>query len=285
MANLQQYPIWIDGYRLDTLAHSIETRSGRFNIPERRGESLVLPGRDGSLYRPNKRWESGLWSLSMWCADTNADGVPGSYEQFMANYEILVALFTRNDGLLHVRKQVKLSPVIEREAYMEVVGAITPDVSGHSHPLAKFSVGLEINGVFWQDLADVVWSQASAVSGTTYNLTPFAGANAPMTELVIEVIGPANNPKLTDVKTGHYVQLNHTLLGTETWVLNASTWSSMISTTNKIGQTQYSGGFSPRLFGLSPGVLSADPQLRFDATGGVTTATTIEVTGRRKYFT
>lgn len=280
MVNLQQYPVWVDGVRLDTLAYSIETRNGRFNVPAMRGENLELAGRDGRLYVPNKRLEPGLLSLSMWCSDTDADGGNPGYEQFLQNYDTLIALFMRNNSMLHVRKQVA-SDGTERESYAEVSGAIAPDISGsHAHPVAKFTIGLELPGVFWQDTTDVVWSQTGAVSGTVYSPTGFGGGNAPMMDLAIEVTGPANNPRLVDGSTGHYVQLNHSLLGTEVWALNSGAWTSGIGATNMIGQTQYSGAFSPRLFGLSAG-----SQLRFEATGGITSATAIEVTGRRKYFT
>lgn len=57
----------IDGFDLRGQAFGVATRTGRYSMPTKRGENLVIPGASGSRFAPNKPFEEGIGALSVWC--------------------------------------------------------------------------------------------------------------------------------------------------------------------------------------------------------------------------
>lgn len=287
------WPITVDGIRLDTLAWNVESLSGRDLVPDLRGSNVQVPSRHGSIFAPGKKYDDGKLILKMWVAGCDgAGGVPtNSYNEFRLNMDKLKALFGKRSGLLDVRKKDGAGGT--RQAYCEMASGFDPDVFG-VNPTGRFTVELDIPAVFWQDLTDVNHDDTT-VNATSNDmlLTSFVGATAPMEELWIVVDGPVNNPKITDSATGHYVMLDDTLGSGEQWVVNTTTWSSKVGSsiafttggTNAILDTISVGQHNPRYFALSPSQdIEVGPAINFSNTGGTSAATRIRVRGKRKYL-
>ena len=64
----------VNGLSLHTVAIGVETKTGRLNVPGLRGTNLVVPGRSGSIWTPNKPFEEGRVVLSMFILGCDDDG-------------------------------------------------------------------------------------------------------------------------------------------------------------------------------------------------------------------
>ena len=98
----------IDDIPLSTLAFNISNRSAAWKVPGKRGDNLVIPGRNGSQWVPNKPFEPGQLSLSMWAIGSDEDGnLPAHGDlarQARDNLDKLTALFAQSHKLLNVVK-------------------------------------------------------------------------------------------------------------------------------------------------------------------------------------
>lgn len=294
MTNTSTHPWTVNGTRLDTLANNIETKDGWVNISGHRGANAVVPGRHGEIWTPNKRHEPGSVVLSMWVSHTDANGsLVGSdpYFQWRKNFDALVALFDSNYGLLDVRQQYGPSAVTDvRQAFCEVDAVITPEFFGNQ--FGKFKVGLLIPDVFWQDVATQDFSSpTNAGALATHSVSTLTGLTAPVEDAIVQVIGPITNPKVIDMRTGHYVQLNFTVPSGQTWEFDCDKWTSVVGTnpafagtgTNKTDVTVSSGIHDPRLFAIAPSVaLATAPTVRLEGTGNGT-LTQLKIRARRKF--
>ncbi|NYI05253.1 hypothetical protein [Allostreptomyces psammosilenae] len=282
--------ITVDGVSLDTLAWGVRTRTGLHTTPGLRGSDTPVPGRHGALWRPDKFHEPAELTLSMWVAGCLPDGTVPSDEArltlYRANLDALHRLFTTRQRLLDLRVDYG-PPVGERQAFAQVTGKIEPE---QLDPYtARFNVSLSVPGAFWQDAADSEYaSPAGVTGGAELPLEVFAGATAPLDELVYVVSGPATNPRLTDAVTGQWVQLAAALADGEDWQVDARYWTSTTGPglgfgtggSNRAGVTTH-GGPGTRLLELEPG--EGGPVLRLSASGtGATTR--VLVRGRRKYL-
>lgn len=95
----------IDDIELSTLAFNVTERSAGWKVPAKRGENLVIPGRNGAQWVPNKPFEVGSIVLSMWAVGALEDGtVPsiGAQKQVRNNLDKLTALFSQSHKLLNV---------------------------------------------------------------------------------------------------------------------------------------------------------------------------------------
>lgn len=290
MVNTSSHPWTVNGNRLDTLAHNIELKDGWVNAPGMRGANARVPGRHGELWVPNKRYEPGFAVLSMWVSHTDADGMPvgtDKYFQMRKNFDALMNIFESSYGLLDVRQQIGPSAVTDvRQALCEVTNVITPNFEGNI--FGKFKVGLEIPGVFWQDVSTQDWtSPTGAAAIATHNVTTMQGATAPMEDLQFQVYGPLTSARVTDTRTGHYIQLNEAIPSGQIWEVDTSKWTSVVGAapgfngtgTNKTAVTTAAGLHSPRLFALARG---NPPSVQLAGTG-TSALTKLVIRSRRKY--
>lgn len=291
MANTSTHPWTVNGTRLDTYAYNIREKKGWLFVPGYNSSNLEVPGRGGEIWVPGKRRDVGQVTLAMsvWGRDVN-DAPVGSdqYATWRANMDTLLALFDSTYGLLDVRQQISAS--ITRQAFCECPIAIDPEKVENWG--ADFKVLLRNPTVYWQDTADVTFtSPISAAAVALHSATQFLGATAPMEDLYLVVDGSITNPRITDERTGHYIQLNATIAAGTQWVVNTSTWSSRTGSaieftdtgTIRTDITVSDGMHLPRLFALSPASSPAvAPQIRLGGTG-TGANTRLRVRGRRKF--
>lgn len=288
MTNTSANPIAVNGVRLDTLAYNISTKSGVVHMAAIRGVSDVIPGKNGSMYSPGKRREEGRIILSMWANDTDVDGnflSSDRYANWRKNMDMLLMLFDTSLAQVTVTEQV--STTEQRMAICEVRASIDPEVLGRVY--GEFKVELIINDTFWMANAD---SEFVSPTGTTavalHSLSPFAGATAPMEDLIAIVDGPLTNPSLTDIRSGHLCRYNGALPAGQQWQVNTTTWRSVTGAgleysttggTSVTAQTVAYGLHAPRLFALSA---DAPPKVRLDGTAAAAT-TRFRLKGRKKF--
>jgi hypothetical protein len=96
----------IDDIDLSNYAYNISNRAAGWRTPGKRGDNLIIPGRHGAQWLPNKPFEQGSVSLNMWAVGANEDGtLPLSgdrRQQCRANLDKLTALFGQTSKLLSV---------------------------------------------------------------------------------------------------------------------------------------------------------------------------------------
>lgn len=231
MVNTSDRPISVDGVRLDTLAWNI-LKINRA-MAARRDRSIELPGRDGVVPSLDDDLESVQFGLEMFVMGTDADGgVPpaGRRDTLRNNLDELVHLFGKRHSLLDLRETVANG--VQRRAWAKVQDTIAPDIStvGGS---GEFTVSLVLPYGVWEDPTTTDWTQVAPV--TAAPVTSLTGATERIGDGIFLVKGPATNPRITDVASGSWVQLNDTLTAAESWRVNALTWATRKGTTVTIG--------------------------------------------------
>lgn len=289
-----QHPVTVDGVSLDSVAWNIESKI-RTWAGSRSGDYPV-PGVDGEAASLNDDLDSTVMTLSMWLLGTDGNGVvPGGstpMAQCYANLDALSHLFIGpRHRLLDVREVVDASGTV-RQAYCKVVDAIPPEVRPGGR--AAFTVTLKLPDGLRQDVNTSDWAQASAASGTVYEVATLQGSTGPINDAVLLVTGPATNPTVTDPTTGAYVRLNASLTAGQAWRVNNETWSSRYGTltlaspdasgTDASGITDDGGG-NTRLLRLLPTLDTGQRRVRVVLSGtGFTAATGLSIRARRKFF-
>lgn len=296
MVNLAQYPIIVDGVRLDTLAYGVTEH--RPQVAATRPSDLIIPGADGvdpSLWDDT---EPAYYGLTIHVRGRDDDGnLPGGQTSPLVlerNLDEILHLFRGSPHRLKdVRRQVAEDGT-QRRALVKVQDVIEPEVSDLS---ASVAVSMMIPSGVWEDVATADWSgTAGAASGTDQVITPLAGATAPIHDAILLVEGPAANPVLTDPYTGATVTLGYSLAAGEFWRLNVGTWSSRTGTltlastdadgVDRAGVTFPSAG-TARFLTLTPERTARDARrVRVRLSGsGFTAATRVSARARRKYLT
>lgn len=271
---------WIaDGVSLSTLAWNVKNRSAGWKVPGRRGANLVLPGVHGAQWTPGKPYEQGNVVLTMWAAGCNLDGsVPtdkNRRKKMEENLDALTRLFATPSFVLSKTR----ADGTTRSAFVEVVAAIDfTSMAGGTR--AEFGVEMVVPGSFWLEAADT--TQTVLVGGTgaqnkVLSFSSFDVATAPLVGAQYEVLGPANWPKLTDPVTGQWVQLEMNLGASVRWTVDSGLMTSVSTTNvNRLSVTRH---------GLGSSFLDMSrSSLRFSASGGVTAATSVKVTGKRGFM-
>jgi hypothetical protein len=269
----------VNGVPLDTYAYLVTDVSGLMVAPAKRGENVVVPGRHGRIRAVNKKFDSVDVVLPMWVNGALPDGsIPtGSsdrIEWFRRRDELLRVLhadpliieFTRPDGhAVNTVAEVVDSLAFERMAMQ---------------PEAQLNVALTLNEPFWQD-ADSVSQTVTGATGATQALTEFEGATAPMSDLLITVFGPCNNPMLAH--GDRWVKYNGVIASGRQLVLNTEIWKPTPGTgtiwSPDLRLVEY-GEAGAGWFELDP--TTSPFNVVFSHTGGGSATATIA--GRRKYL-
>jgi hypothetical protein len=297
------HPITVDGASLNLFAWNIDTKVRPW--PTVRSGDVVVPGVDGVVASLNDDIDVGLLTLSMWLVGTDSSGtIPGgstAMSECRKNLDSLSFLFGRRNALLDIREVVD-TPGTIKQAWGKVVEAVAPDIKAGG--LGRYSINIELPDGMWQDPTTADWSQASAVSGTQYTVTTLAGATGPVSDATVLVTGPATNPRVTDVTTGAYVQLNLALPAGQAWRVNCATWTTRYGAGLTLGSADTAGtdaqavtvfgGGNARFLRLQPAlVLTAvgsdftvgTPVVKLTLTGtSFTSATAVAVRARRKFL-
>jgi len=294
--------ITVDGVALNTLAKTIESKSGRLRVPGARGANTIIADRNGSLWTPDKPYEEGRFLLPMWVLGCDDDGlIPGgstALKQFYANKDMIQRLFAKRRSLLDVRASQPDGST--RQAMCECTAEVDYEMFNEND--AKMVYELTIPSVFWQDIADISYVSTNiTATGTSFSaISTLSGGTAPMEDLLFSVkvsSGTVTNPRITDLYTGDYVQLNDAMVfggAKAEWLIDASTWKSRSGAaglnyntaggTNSIANVVRSNTIA-RLLALTPNSLTGAIGFTFSGTfSGTTPTATVSIQGRRKFL-
>lgn len=247
--------------------------------PGRRGQNVIVPGRHGTIRTPNKHYDSADLVVPMWVQGVDritGRPVADTYRQLHENIDVLLKAFStptvtlvrdRGDGYL---RQAVAEPMLD---------PVVLERQRSAPASAKVSVALNLFGAFWEDQSPVT-QMISGPSGTQQQLTEFAAATAPMTELTITFLGPQNNPMLAIGTTT--VQFGATLTASQQLVLNTANWTVSPGTgaawSPDLRQVSFDPG--PEWFSIDP---SQTPlAVTYTHTGGG--SATCAISGKRKYL-
>lgn len=298
MTNVSDYPITVDGVRLDTLAWGVEAATR--TVGAVRGADTLLAGLDGVQASLDDAREPSTLALSMFVRGTDADGlVPMGRDAqavYQENLDALLHLFGKSGTLLTVGLVMDAdnTPAADRTAQAKVLDSITPE--DHPGDVGRLAVVLSIPGVSWRSAAPETWSQAAVVSGTSYEVTTLAGSSAPVDDAVVCLTGPADTGvKVVDPATGAFVRLNQVLTAGNVWRVNVDTWESRVGAgltvdsietagVDKSSVTDQGGGY-PRLLRLNPRLDAGTRRVKVQVVGaGFTAATSVAVKARKAFL-
>jgi len=292
MADSTTEKLSVDSVSLATYAWNVRMRASRWKVPTVRGDNVTVPGRHGSIYVPDKKYDEGEATLTMWVLGANTDGsIPTSgtsqRDLMRDNAQMLAQLFSKRYELVRLSQILPDGTTIE--AYAEVTEAIDfTSMAGATR--AEFSVSLRFPDPFWQDTSDVTYTSATGLApDVQLAMTAFDGASAPMDDLAVVVSGPATSPQLVLIDTGATLTYSGTLTTGKDWRVNSATWESVTGTgigfagagTNVIANTFYAG--STRMFSVNPWIQSGHSVIQLKGSG-FGAGTQVKVKGRRKYL-
>lgn len=150
-----------DGVDLSTLAYNVRILGDPYQVPQRRGDNVVLPGQDGRLHIA-KYLDQRHLTLGMFVRDMPPGGGERSAAQLQANLDTLRGLFAR-PGLHTLKHQYGPSPSDVRLAQAEVINVVEfkPVAPGSF----RFAVTFTFPDPFWYD------QEASLVGPTDITTT------------------------------------------------------------------------------------------------------------------
>lgn len=281
MANTTTEILSVNGVVLNTYAKNIESLTGRLRTPGKRTSNVVVPGRHGSLRTGDKKFDENVIALPMWVVGADDDGkIPsGSTDrrEFFKRMDELTALFMGSSGPLEVRHTLPDGSI--RRCFADVLDAIDFTTIG-ANPDAKFGVSLVVHGAFWEDLNSITSSRTANGSSATFS--EFAGATAPMEDLILAFTGPWTNPRIT-FADGSWLAYDEAITSSQGIRINSSDWTlagvgGLVPSLQKL---RYSGS-SSRWASVPPAV-TGGPVIQLAGTSR-TTATRLALEGRRKYL-
>lgn len=264
----------VNGVSLASLAYMLGDISGINTSAPRRGENILVPGRNGALLVPRKKYDTAEIVLPLFIAGCLPDGsVPAgssALKEFFARRDELLRLFAADT----VQLDYTSDGIMFRRAVCEVVDVLDFTRRG-AQPEAQVSVALRILDAFWSDVADVAQT-FTGTTGLSGSLTAFESATAPMDALKV-TFGPGSNPRVTQGAV--WLQYSGVIGAGQTVVIDSGTY--LVTGTGGItaSRTNVTHSGEQRLFVLVPG---NPPQVVFTHTGGGSASVTF--TGRRKYL-
>lgn len=284
----------IDGIDLRGQAFGVSTRTGRYNLPAKRGDNLIIPGASGEIWLANKPYEAGSGVLALWAVGgttvSNTLTVSPSFTQkrtdLESNIAALMRIFTRSHRLSTIRGAQPDGSI--RRALVEWTEWSEPEIQAGG-TRAEWAIGYRIPSTWWED--ESTTTQAATAGATlpkTLNLSSFANMTGTIEDATFTVVGPITNPRITDSETGAWVQYTGTVTGGNSWYLDVAAATSKVgatagAATTVMANTTHAGGFRmlviPNTFNLTN-----TPQLVLSGSAGAA-GTNLSVTARRKWVT
>lgn len=289
-----KYEVTFDGVQFHDYAMNLETLTGRRGAPAQRISTTVVPGRDGVIVDFDDSFEPGQFIVKGWVRGCDERGVVPSLSsarrEFDQNVDTLFGLLGSARGRAITLTQ-RMGDQSVRTAKGIVTDIVTPDMFAPN--AAKFAVSFMLPESFWEEDA-IDWLVADATSRSSWGVNTLEGSTAPIDDLRIAVAGPIGGPRLTDIVTGQWVQLNRTLGVGEVWLMDAglritrygtalSVESANTAGSDGFADTVFSGRF--KMFSMRSGIVGESRMPIIGLTGsGATTATSLTIRGSKKFL-
>jgi hypothetical protein len=191
----------VNGVDLTTMATRISTAEGLQDSPSPTQGFVDMPGLDGVFdpfgYPGLPRAPDGVATITfdMWLlgVDKVTGLIPTTTEsEYNKRLDELVMLFYRRSLVVD-----HYAPGGVRRAVGRLASAIKPARERSSPWFGRFKASVMIPSGYWADLNYVSTGVQSVSNGGSLDLSVFADATAPCTDLLIRINGPVTNPKLT----------------------------------------------------------------------------------------
>lgn len=280
----------IDGVSARSPVFGVSTRTGRYNVPARRGENVVLPGRSGSLWTPNKPFEEGVGALAVWVVGArHANGEiipPASVSEarwfFEKNMNEVMRFFTQPHRLSILRAAQPINPDAPNDPPKVRVTAVEwrewgePEVTAGG-TRAEWAIAYTIPSTWWVDEQETSFSRQGP---GTLAFESLAGMTGIIEDPFTVVTGPAVAPKIVCPETGGFVQWTGTLGEGQQWITTA-VGQSAVNGLSVLPQTIHSGSGYRFLTLPNRSAAGPYPTVNLEATGtNQNTALTINVRGK-----
>lgn len=281
---------FVDGIDLTQFAWAIETAEGLLSTPGTVGDNVALPGRDGelqvfgSLGQPRRADGPGRISFNMWLLGGDQitgyvpDGSTTQREWFDRWDELVRLLHRRTVAIDHARPDGTIRRAF---AHLTPDETITPSRSPGSPWFARLRAVFTIPGGHWTDITPVTTGVLELPTNGYVDLSVFAAATAPCTELQV-IFGPGNNPRLS-TSTGHIGWNGVIAPGRQLGIDTATGF------THQAHGASWVPGFDRLTYAPGPRLFEVDPseplQAIFTHTTGAAMSMTVEITGKRHYRT
>lgn len=274
-AGVAQETLTANGVDLADLALSTVQLSGLLTAPGKRTDNVAVANRHGAVKTPRKRYEVNHIALPLWVHGCNPDGsIPTSQNaEFYQNVDRLLRLFAQHTIVLDHGLPDGSHRVLEVEV-LDVLD-FTRRKAG---PLGKVGVTLTAADPFWRDTSNSSGTVNSDGPAVTTTLAAFAGATAPSEELVLELPGPANNPKLAS--GDYFVTYEETIPDGQQVTIDTGAWTVTTSAGLATDYSKLKHAGIGHWFALQP--TTGGPTVTYEHSGtGLSIAT---ITGRRRYL-
>ena len=201
-------------------------------VPGRRGENLVVPGKTGRYQTGSKPIDERVLSLAMQVESQPMGGGARSGSTLWANLDTLKTAFAK-DGTGTLKHQNAQGTT--RLATVEVINTVEYDPGGPEH--YAFVVDFAFADPFWY--AEAAGTTTAAISMDPQNVTvPNNGTYRAM-KPVLYVVGPATNPKLTVGST--WVQYTGAVSAGGTLTIDCGAYTATNGTANVSGDITHDG--------------------------------------------
>lgn len=279
---------WVDGVDLTQHAWAIETAEGTLATPGPVGDNVPLPGRDGELQvfgglgQPRRADAVGRISFNMWLMGGDQDtgyvpvGSTTQAEWFDRWDELLRLLHRRTVVIDHARPDGTIRRAI---AHLSPDESIEPSRRAGSPWFARLKAVFVIPAGHWTDLTPVTTGVLTLPTNGYVDLSVFAAATAPCTELQV-TFGPGNNPRIS-TSTGH-VGWNGVIAAGRQLGIDTGT-----GFTHQASGAAWVPGFDGLTYSPGPRLFEIDPSEPLQAIFTHTTVgtMTVEISGKRRYRT
>jgi hypothetical protein len=186
--------IYLGNVLLTTPAWNVETMP--FSVPERRGENIVIPYRDGARHTGRKPFNQRVEVLNMWIIGVNVDGIlpPGvtEREQLELNVEYLKSIFSLPG---QVSFRVQMLDGTYRVAQVEITSVLTI-FKERETVSARMSVELRFADPFYYGetlVTETIELTSGSVSAVLTNV-----GTAHVKKGTIKITGIASNIKINN---------------------------------------------------------------------------------------
>jgi hypothetical protein len=201
-------------------------------VPARRGENLVVPGRIGRYQTGNKPLDERRLSLAMQVESQPAGGGVRSGSTLWANLETLKAAFAQ-DGIGTLKHQNAQGTT--RLATAEVINTVEFDPGGPDH--YAFVVEFAMADPFWY--AEAAGTTTQSISMDPQNVTVNNPGTYRAVKPVYRIVGPATNPKLAVGST--WVQYTGSVANGGTLTIDCGAYTATNGTADVSGDITHDG--------------------------------------------
>lgn len=222
------------GTDLSTVAWNVRALGAPEQVPTRRGENLVIPGKTGRQSMSSKKLDERRLQLSMFVKATPQGGGDMSGSQLWANLDTLKKLFA-TDGVGTLKHESGAGTT--RIALAEVVDTVEFQPEGPWHYV--FVVEFAMADPFWYAEAGRTFGPTT-ITGSPQNMAIANNGTYQSAKGILRVTGQIVDPKVEI--DDYWVQYTGTVSSGSTLTIDVGNYQALLGTVDVSGDISHSGG-------------------------------------------